>query len=192
MIWSLILPFKITCVVLVVLVILANVVAPLLRWKRLPVLGLSLVAAAVAFLPSFLVIMGVVDLVRFGTFYHSTFDEVDDPLVELFLPPDATDITIYKNSVRFRARYTISQADLTKHVNSMWAKHRQQATNTSAEATLGTPSETTWSENARDPISSPPLTNPLVYEGPVAVSGAGFTIWYSVEDGVAYQEANYW
>jgi hypothetical protein len=38
----------------------------------------------------------------------------------------------------------------------------------------------------------PPLENATEYYSPTAGNGAGFSVWFSPSDGIAYQRAGYW
>lgn len=196
MLWPLVLPFKITCVVMIVLVAAVTLAAPLVRWKRWNMLGLSVVLAAMAFIPSCAGIMTVIDTQRFGVFHHATFDEVNDPRVEPWFPTAATDIRLHKSMQGFQAKYSIAEADLKKFMDGIWSRYGQYSTMSRTQiqtqldaGRLAVTSPADLNEGSPD---WPPLTNPVVYMSPRAANGAGFTIWYSVEDGVAYQEAGYW
>jgi len=83
----------------------------------------DLAAGFVAFVPSCTGIMHVLDGHRFGVFTYATFDEVDDARVERYLPPTATNITIHKQAIGFRARFTITQAQLDAHLDEAWRRY---------------------------------------------------------------------
>lgn len=196
MLWPLELPFKITCVLFAALILLAVAMVPNMKWKRGRVFRLSLAIAALLFIPSCSGIMAVLDSQRFGVFQHATFDDVNDPRVESWLPSAATDIRLQKRMGGFKAKYSITEADLKKFMGRIWQKYGQYSTMSRAQIQTQLDSgrliDTPPPCVDDDPTDWPPLTNPAVYMSPQAANGAGFTIWYSIEDGVVYQEAAYW
>ena len=110
MLWPLVLPFKITFWVLAGLVATATVFAPVAKCRRSRTLLVSLLAAALLFVPSCSAVMAVIDANRFGLFQVASFDEMDDFRVRRYLPPEARDITIEKQAAGYRARFKISNS----------------------------------------------------------------------------------
>ena len=192
MLWPLILPIQITAVILLGLGLLTIACAPWLKLKRGAAFSWALLVASLLFIPSCAGIMTVLDSVRFGTFHHASFAEVDDFRVERYLPPAAADIRLRKHMQGFDAKFRISESNLDRYLESLWDEYGDFSIISRREyeqAKQGTTQPAPFLDN---PQEWPPLTKPVEYKSPMAPNGAGFTIWYSKEDGVAYERASYW
>jgi hypothetical protein len=71
MLWPFVLPFQITISLLVALVALLTALAPIVKWKRGKMFGISLAFGCLAFIPSCMGIMAIIDSQRFGTFQYN-------------------------------------------------------------------------------------------------------------------------
>lgn len=192
MLWPLILPIQITAGTLLGLGLLVIACAPWLKLKRGAAFSWALLVASLLFIPSCAGVMTVLDSVRFGTFQYASFGEVDDFRVERYLPPAATDILIRKHMQGFDAKFRIGEAALDRYLESLWDEYGDLSITSRREyeqAKQETSHPTPFLDN---PQEWPPLTKPVEYQSPRAANGAGFTIWYSKEDGVAYERAGYW
>lgn len=192
MLWPIILPMKITFYTMLTLIILLTLAAPLARMRRVPVFLGGLLVALVAFVPSCAVLMKTMDARRFGTFDYKTFEEVQDIRVERYLPPVARDIALNKYAAGFKAKFTVSRAEIDAYMDDVWSRYGDR------------------SVSKRSSISTIELMNPefhamhfgqlgwafqndmVQFEGPRASNGAGFTLWFSPSKNVAYQMAGYW
>ncbi|WP_442481331.1 hypothetical protein [Aeoliella sp. SH292] len=192
MFWPLVLPIQWTAAILFGLGLLAVATAPLLKRKRTATFWWVLLVVALAFIPSCTGIMTVLDSVRFGTFQYATFGDVDDVRVERYLPPAATDIRVRKHMQGFDAKFRISESALDRYLESLWDEYGDGSTFSRAEYQESKQRISRSHPFLDDPKEWPPLTNPVEFQSPTAPNGAGFTIWYSKEDGVAYERASYW
>lgn len=78
MLWPVVVPFQITACVLLVVLTIATLVAPMLKWKRLHVFLTVGVLCLICFLPLCGAIMRSMDAKRFGVFDYESFADVQD------------------------------------------------------------------------------------------------------------------
>ena len=120
------------------------------------------------------------DLVRHGRFWYQTAREIADSRVRL--PPSATEITVFKYGSGHDARFTVSNDDLME-----WL-HNNQAERNHSKFGLFIPahfSKYGW-PSGDDKVGMEE------YTGPHAPNGAGFSVWYSRKNGIAYLHAGFW
>ncbi len=127
MLWPIILPLKITFWLCAGIVAVATASAPLLKWKRTKTLLISTIIVVLAFVPTCAAVKSVVDTHRFGVFDIPDFANVDDVRVERYLPPAARRITLDKTPMGYRARFTITQAELDEWLDGVWAQFGQDS-----------------------------------------------------------------
>jgi len=120
MFWPVILPFQVTCWVLLLFVVLSTVLAPIVKWKRVSMFAVSVLLGCVGFIPSCVAVEVVIDSQRFGDFYYKSGSEVNDFRVERYLPPAARNIHLYQGGGGFCAKYTISKADFLSYFDRLW------------------------------------------------------------------------
>ena len=183
-----VLPFQITACASFVAIIAAWWFAHQWGYRRgRSVLG-AIFLTALLFVPSCVSVKYLVDPFRFGMFHHSDFASVNDWRVERYLPDAATDIALEKPSHGngFRAKFNISQTALDSWFNDSWAQGREYSIFSGEEA------QDVMASPGFDDLGWPPLLDAVQYIGPTKGNGAGFTIWYSEANGIAYEEAGYW
>lgn len=192
MLWPFILPFQITACALLVVIVLATLAAPFLKWQRLPTFFGMTFLSALVFVPSCTAIMNVVDANRFGVFDYKTFGEVRDFRVERYLPPAARDITVDKYPQGFRARFTITPTELDNYMDEVWRTYGDLSV--TKRGTIS--AMAVVDENSHDRVYGdlgwPYLDDATEVYGPTAANGAGFSIWYSPSKQIAYQRGGYW
>jgi len=192
MLWPIVLPFKLTVVALCTLTLLATSVAAI-RGRRIGRTFLfSAVGSLLAFVPCCVVISSVLDRYRFGTFQHSNFADVDDFRVERYLPPAARDITLNKQASRFRAKFRIERSELDDYLDEVWALYGDRSVATRGELTKSDPTDPETHRLHFGDLGWPMLPDAFEQHGPMAGNGAGFSIWYSPQTGIAYQSGYYW
>ena len=192
MLWPIVLPFLITLGFLAVLVVVLTMIAPVFRWKRGPTLAISVVLACVLFIPSCTGIMRFVDTQRFGLFDYKAYADVGDFRVERFLPPEAHDITLHKAASGHRAKYAISETDLTEYVDGLWNRYGEQSTILRDEFGEGKPVAAEVFEQEFGDLGWSPLEDSVTFHSPVEDDGGGATYYYDRKTGTAYHEAGYW
>jgi hypothetical protein len=192
MLWPIVLPFQITSLVLLALIVLATLAAPLLKWRRLPTFVGVLVFSLIAFIPSCVGIMNVVDSRRFGVYNYQTFNEVKDFRVERYLPSAARDITVDKYAQGFRARFTITQAELDAYMDEVWNSYGKWSVVKRGEMSAMALIDRQSHELRFGDLGWDYLDDATEIYGPTAGNGAGFSIWYSPSKRVAYERGGYW
>lgn len=192
MLWPIVLPFLITLGFLATIVVLLTMIAPFFHWNRGPTLAISVVLACVAFIPSCTGIMRFVDTQRFGLFEYKTYADVGDFRVERFLPPEARDITLQKRPNGHRAKYTISEADLTEYVDGLWNRYGKQSAVPRAELHEGAHVTAEAFEQEFGDLGWPPLEDAVTFHSPVEDDRGGAEYYYDRKTGTAYHRAGYW
>ena len=144
--------------------------------------------ACLMFVPSCMFVQTVAAPFRFGVFHYDNFAAVDDWRIERFLPASAMDITLEKpaHTNGFRAKYKISKTELEKWLDETWNQAREYAVDSREEA------QEVVSVPHFEDLGWPTLADAVRYEGPRKDNYAGFTIWYSESEGIAYEDAGYW
>lgn len=192
MFWYLVLPVKITFWFLVGLVLVVTVLSPLVRLKRTRAIAWSLGIAFLGFVPSCSLITAALDANRFGVFNYPDFQSVNDSRVEQYLPPAARNILVDKYVSGFDARFGITPAELEAFMDDCWEKYGKHSTlervKPGPEPKLDPETFKLWFGH----LNWPAPKDAVKYNGPRAPNGAGFDLWYSVTDGVAFQRAGYW
>lgn len=192
MLWPIVLPFKITFWCIAALIALATIAAPRVKCKRLPTFLAATVLGVLAFVPSCTGVMHVIDARRFGVFDYETFDQVDDFRVERYLPPTARAITLDKQAGGFRARFHITEAELSSFLDELWENNGDRSVVKRGEMSSMAVVDLKSHEHDFGDLGWPHLENATEYFSPTAGNGAGCSMWFSPSEGVAYQRAGYW
>ncbi len=171
----------------------AALLAPSFKWKRSKTLGISLLLALIAFIPSCTGIMFVVDNFRFGKFYCQHYSEVNDFRIERFLPNTATNITLHKQANGHHARYEISKSEFHAFIDGLWKQYGAYST-AKRDELYGEGKLATQEDFELDfqPLDWKPLANALRYHSPIEADGGGATYYYDDGAGIAYHRAGYW
>ncbi len=192
MLWPMILPFKITFCCIAGLIALLTLAAPLANRKRLHAFLGAKLLGILAFIPSCTAVMHVIDARRFGVFEYATFDDVDDFRVERYLPPTARGITLDKQATGFRARFQITETELSSYLDELWENDGDRAVVKRGGMFAMAVVDPKSHEHDFGDLGWPHLENATEYYSPTAGNGAGCSIWFSPSEGVAYQRAGHW
>jgi len=125
MFWPLVLPFQITAALMFALFIGVFWFGKRRKWQP----GNRSIAAIclplLMFIPSCVATTYVIDYFRFGTFHYENFAAIHDFRIERYMPPAATEITVFKQygGNGYRARFTITQQDFDKWHNDFWEQY---------------------------------------------------------------------
>lgn len=192
MFWPLVLPFQITISLLIALVVLSTALAPLVKWKRGRMFGISLAFGCLAFIPSCMGILAVVDSQRFGTFQFDSALEVNDFRVARFLPEKARNISLKKFPAGHYARYSISKTDLLSYLDAVWDKYGKYSTVPRDRLHQGEPAFAQMIDHEFDGLEWPALENPIQFHSPVESDGGGATYYFDETSDTVYHRAGYW
>lgn len=192
MFWPIVLPIQITFGVCLVVFVVVLLVSKKQGWKSNRAFLRTTLLLSLAFMPSCGVVMSVLDQYRFGVFEYANFQSIDDFRIERYLPEPATEITLEKNAQGYRSKFKISKSDLNHWFEQQWQQNYEQSVVSRTEidetAIVDTEEFDLWFGG----LGWSPLSEAVVYEGPRAANGSGFTIWYSESTVTAYQHAGYW
>jgi len=189
--YSLIFPFFLTVIMMFLFVTFATFYAPKYKWKRWVAFILSTLIALIAFIPGCTLTMTIADFFRYGEFNHDTYEDVNDWRVERYLPEDATNITLIKDGGGFYAKFSIEKNELDHWVKKFHEENREYGQ-------LGNYEEVDLQfaiedfEYRFDSIQWDAPSDISRYDSIVAGNGAGFSLYYSQSEGMAYERAGYW
>lgn len=123
MLWPVVLPFQITCCVLLFAVVALTAFAAPTTWGRGKALLCYFAVALLAFVSAYVGVRTAVDAVRFGDFSYASYNDVSDSRALRYLPETATDIQMRKHANGYLARYELSSDELTSYLNGLWRQH---------------------------------------------------------------------
>ncbi len=136
--------------------------------------------------------MEIVDAQRFGTYQYSTFADVDDFRVERYLPTNAHDITLNKYAMGHRARYSISESNLTAYLDDLWDKHGEYSASSREKLHDGVPVSGESFAHYFDELGWPSFDNAMELHSPIQGDGGGATYYFDPATDIAYHIAGYW
>ncbi|MFK7821706.1 MAG: hypothetical protein AB8G99_23545 [Planctomycetaceae bacterium] len=194
MLWPFILPFQITVALMIALGICLFWFGWRREWKPAKSTIVALCLPILLFVPSCIATSYAVDNLRFGTFHYDDFGAIRDFRVERYMPPPATDITVFKQygGNGYRARFTVSQEDFEAWHSEFWARHGEQSNR---------PRPSNDGQTASDPddfkqwcgkFNRSLPSDSVKYQSPVAGNGAHYTIDYSPSTKLAFLRSCYW
>jgi hypothetical protein len=193
MFWPVILPFQITCGVLLVAVVAFIALASPKTWNRVKTFFLYSAIAFIAFIPSCTGIMMAVDAIRFGDFTYASYNDIPDFRSQRYLPEVAADIRMRKHGNGYFARYKISARDFESFLDHLWEKCGEysaverggffdEGKSVNPESFNMTFGDLGW--------DCP--SNAIVYYSPSEGDGGGATYYVDVETGVVFQRTIFW
>lgn len=194
MLWPLILPAKLTAILLVIL--FASALAIAKQRKRRPgrTAILGIVALLLMFIPSCVAVKVVVDHFRFGMFQYADFDSIGDFRIERYMPQTAKRITVYKHESGngYRARFEITGDDLRAWHQQVWDSYEQFSGIPPGEGEMRSPTDEVQFLHQFDEFAWQAPSDLVVYNGPIKANGAHYRIWHSESTQVAFLTSCYW
>lgn len=192
MLWPLVLPFQITISLLMALVALLTALAPIVKWKRGKMFGISLAFGCLAFIPSCMGIMAIIDSQRFGTFQFNSASGVNDFRVARYLPAKARNISLKKFPAGHCAKYSISKADLLSYLDALWDRYGQHSAISRDQLHDGEPVSVDSIDHVFADLKWPALKNPIEFHSPIENDGGGATYYFDATTDTVYHRAGYW
>ena len=192
MFWPLVLPFQITVVPMIVLAIGVFWLGKRRKWQ----VGSRAIAAillpSLLFIPSCVATTYIVDHFRFGTFHYDDYAEINDFRVERYMPPTATDITVFKHygGNGYRARFTISQQDFDVWHRNFWQRYGKYSPRHENDGQAASDPDEYQRWFGQFNWSLP--DDAVNYQSPVAANGAHYDVEYSSAQQVAFLTSCYW
>jgi hypothetical protein len=192
MLWPLVLPFQITSCILAVLIAAGTMITPVRKWGRPKTFGVLTITSFVLFIPSCIGVTSIVDAYRFGTFQYAAYTELQDFRVERFVPEKARNITVSKYATGHKAKYTISEQELSAYLDQLWEAHGKQSAipRKDLKGQVVVAPQTIQADFSG--LDWPLLENAVEYHSPVEADGGGATYYFSRESSIVYHRAGYW
>lgn len=127
MFWTYVLPFQITCVVLIISVLVLTAFASPKSWGRASAFCMYSAIAIAAFTPLCSVIKMTVDSVRFGDFSYASYEYIPDLRSRCHVPKKATDIKMRKHAGGNFSRYKLPADEFESHLDNLWRQHGEHS-----------------------------------------------------------------
>jgi hypothetical protein len=188
MLWPIELPFQITLALWLGAILVAGIFAPKWGVKRLKSVLLGFLIGILLFIPACVGVKYILDPFRFGMFQYPNFAAVHDWRVQRYLPDAASEITIEipVHGNGFRAKFYITKPALETWFEQSWEEGAKYSIISRKEAQdFNEPQEfydLGWQR----------MPGAVMYVGPMEDDGGGYYVWYSEEEGIAYEDAGYW
>lgn len=192
MLWSLVLPFKITFYSMLGIIAFATAIAPIVRVRRTIAFACVLVVCVLLFIPACSIVMKKIDATRFGEFKYSTTAEISDSHAACYMPTGATEIRTLQEPMGIWATFKIEESDLVSYMEGRWQAWGDSAVNRDED----------WKSESDDQkgklavsfhdVKWELLEPDVSYRGPSTADGAGFEIWYNRESKTAMLSGSYW
>ena len=192
MLWPLVLPFQITISLLMAVVTSLTALAPIVKWKRGKMFGISVAFGCLAFIPSCTGIMAIIDSQRFGTFQYNTMSEVNDIRVARYLPAKARNISLEKYPNGHCAKYSISKVNLLSYLDTLWEKDGQHSAISRNQLHEGEPVSVDFIDGVFADLKWPAFKNPIEFHSPIESDGGGATYYFDATTDTVYHRASYW
>ena len=190
MLWTLVLPLKITAGVVVVAWAVWMFVADRLGVNRWKAFGIGLSGAVLGFIPLCAGVGELLDPFRFGVFQYAAHADIPNEHHARRLPPAATDLTVDQRPAGLHARLTIPRAKLERWLDQRWAAAKRYGHD--EDPTPPEPADAAEFARHFGRYGWAMPADAVRLDGPVAPNGASVTVWYSDTAGVAFEQAAYW
>ena len=193
MFWPIVLPFQITCCVLVIAVVVLTLFAPPKNWNRFKKFVLYSIAGLIAFIPSCAGIMTAVDAVRFGDFTYPTYSQISDFRSKRYMPESATDIQMRKHANGYLARYTLSPHEFDSYLNGLWETYGEHSAVDRGEFyDEGKTVDPESFNSTFDGLGWDCPLNAIVYYSPSESDGGGATYYVDSDSKLVFQRTGFW
>jgi len=199
----LILPFKITAAIFFVVIVCAVAVPAFTDKPIRKAFAYSVSASILLFIPTFICVGFIVDFVRYREFTYDKRSEITDPYVRL--PDTANTITLHKFASGHYVKFAVEHDDLMDWLADRGAEKEDRLPENVDDdkladwlASRGLP-EDYFLDSLRaefefqfEPFGWQMPDDTEVYRGPYARNGAGGSVWYSKDAGIAFLNTGYW
>jgi hypothetical protein len=168
-----------------------TLLAPRFRQRRAIVLLLATLLAGLLVVPTTFGVSSIIDRYRFGHFEHETFSDVQDFRIERWLPPKATDISLFKfsNGNGYIAKYKLSEVELNEYLNELWDKFGDESATARKEGAVD--AHPFWKRKFVEVNWDLP-EDLLGDESPTELDGGGATYFLDRSSSTVFQTSCYW
>ncbi|WP_236621257.1 hypothetical protein [Rhodopirellula sallentina] len=193
MLWPIVLPFQLTGVAFLLVVVLLTATRTPRKWSRIKTLLISSIAAIVLFIPSCTGVMLVTDSIRFGHFHYDSFEAIPDFRSQRYLPTAASNIEMHKHANGYRARYDISAADFEAYLDGLWTQYGEHsAVERGGFMDEGQTVSPELFNHTFDGLNWTCPATAIVYYSPSEGDGGGATYYYDADAGLMFQRTGFW
>lgn len=128
-----------------------------------------------------------------GKHEFATTNEIADPRIQPWLPPQATDITLFSESGGHFARYKVAPEDFMAFVDKLWEDQKDaSAHQRDSMSGEGEPAQQERMVRRFKTLGWDPLENAVMYYSPSKSNGAMTTYYYDRAAEIAYHDRGYW
>ena len=194
MFWPLVLPFQITVVSMIALAIGVFWFGKRRNWQAGNRAVAAIFLSALLFIPSCVATTYVAGYFRFGTFHYDDYTAINDFRVERYMPPTATDITVFKHygGNGYRARFTISQQDFAAWHDEFWDRYGEYSNMARHDDDGKAASDPQHFQRPFGQFNWSLPDDAVNYQSPVAANGAHYDVEFSPSQRVAFLTSCYW
>lgn len=193
MFWPMVLPFFITLAITAIVLVSVLTYCFSRKGRHLRLLGVVTILVIVGFIPSWMGVMVVVDLIRFGHFEYASYSDIDDPRSKRYLPEAASDIQMHRHAQGYRARYKISKEDFDHYLDELWDKYGQySSTERGGYWNDGQAATQQDFDSDFGSLNWESLENAIIYYSPTEDDGGGAIYYFDRDEGIAMQRTGYW
>lgn len=183
-----VLPFQITLVILVVVLVSIGVFL-----RRKSAKAIALIFSFILFIPSCAGVAFVVDAFRYGQFNYTSATDFRDPYVEI--PKNAKSITLHKYSSGHEMRFTCEPEELASWMEAV-DKHRKNFIDYEPfeldEGLASNEDRNRFFESHFGRHGWKMPDDVVCYKGWRSGRGSGFDVWYSPTTKTGFVNAGYW
>lgn len=119
--------------------------------------------------------------------------EIVDPRIKPWLPPQATEISLFSEGGGHFARYRVGEQDFLAFVDQLWETGKDESAHErEAMSGEGEPAKADQMARRFGQLQWEPLENAVIYYSPSKSNGAMTTYYYDRKAGIAYHDRGYW
>lgn len=115
--------------------------------------------------------------------HFATFSDILEPQIKRFLPPNAVNITLYRQRNGHFAHYKISEEDFINLLNVLWEKDKWEKGKAVSKKTMA---------KQFQKLGWDSLENGISYSSPIQPNGAMTTYYFDAKADIAHENTGYW
>lgn len=189
MIWSLILPAQLAVLITGIVMLVTFLICLSKSRSMVTTFTIPVGTGIMAIVPVFFITWPIVDYFRFGDFQYNAVDQIGEPLVKSFFPPDAKDILLYSRTNKLTAWYRTEEESIRRKVDKLWKKRKSNRATPYVNFQNGRIQKGKKFQETSDQALK---DNILVLETPIDSGGGPFIIYFDKKNKIAYHDHLYW
>jgi hypothetical protein len=148
--------------------------------------------AFLAIVPACNVNSYIIDQFRFGTFTYASYEDILYLHRKEYLPDKAKNILLISDGGGFKAQYEISREDLDAYIEKFLKNDKEGFRQLKNFEEVYLDIERDYFEKKFKAFGWKAPGDLVPIEPVIKGNGAGFSIWHSESEGMAYEVAGYW